>query len=143
MASGVKVADECISAYQEIKLGHKWRYVIYRLSDDLRTVIVQERAGKNKSYNDFVETLHEAEQMKQCRYAVYDVEYMHNDMQRSKLAFFLWSPETATIKQKMVYTSTKDALKQKLVGLGVEIQSTDDTELALTYILEKCKDKSF
>ena len=43
-ASGVSVADECLAAYNEIKLGHKHKYIIYKLSPDLREVIVAKKA---------------------------------------------------------------------------------------------------
>ncbi|CAI9730025.1 actophorin-like [Octopus vulgaris] len=142
MSSGVTVADEVLDAFQEIKLKHKHRYVIFRLSEDLKSIVVEERAEKDKTYQDFVEKLQCAAGNHQCRYGVFDMEYKHNDMCRQKLAFFLWSPECATIKQKMIYTSSKACLKSKLQGVGVEIQATDDSELEQTVVLEKCRDKS-
>lgn len=39
------VADECLRVYDEIKMGHRWLYIIYRVSEDLRTIIVEEKAG--------------------------------------------------------------------------------------------------
>ena len=38
---------------------------------------------------------------------------------RTKLVFVVWAPATATIKQKMVTASSKDALKKKLDGFQV------------------------
>lgn len=35
--------DECVEAFQEIKLGHKWQYVIFKLSDDLKKIVVDEK----------------------------------------------------------------------------------------------------
>ena len=46
------------------------------------------------------------------------------------------SPDNAKIKQKMVYTSSKDALKKKLVGLGKEIQANDHGDLAWEHVME-------
>jgi cofilin len=40
------------------------------------------------------------------------------------------SPDTAKIKQKMVFASSKDALRRSLVGIAVEIQGTDPSEVA-------------
>lgn len=42
------------------------------------------------SYNDFVTTLLSTVESKECRYAVYDFEYTHNQMSRQKLVFVLW-----------------------------------------------------
>ncbi|GAB1609639.1 actophorin-like [Argonauta hians] len=142
MSSGVTVSEEVLDAFLDIKLKHKHRYVIFRLSPDLSKIVVEERADKSKTYQDFVMKLKEAADNNQCRYGVFDVEYKHNDMPRQKLAFFLWSPEQATVKQKMVYTSSKSCLKTKLQGIGVEIQATDDSELEQSVLLEKCRDKS-
>lgn len=39
------------------------------------------------------------------------------------------SPDDAKIKQKMLFASSKDALKRSLVGLAVEIQGSDPSEV--------------
>jgi Cofilin/tropomyosin-type actin-binding protein len=40
------------------------------------------------------------------------------------------SPDGAKIKDKMVFASSRDALRRSLVGIAVEIQGTDDSEVA-------------
>ncbi|KAL5009286.1 hypothetical protein ScPMuIL_014867 [Solemya velum] len=141
MASGVAVHDECVEAFTKIKLGHKFKYIIFRLSDDLKKIIVEESGGLEKTYDDFVNKLREAEGKRECRYGVFDVKFTFNNMQREKLAFFLWSPDCATIKQKMLYTSSMKALKNKLVGIHVEVQCNDESDLALSHVLEKCTER--
>jgi len=43
------------------------------------------------TYENFVEDLKEAEELRQCRYGVFDAEYKLKDGQsRQKLVFFLW-----------------------------------------------------
>lgn len=42
------------------------------------------------------------------------------------------SPDEAKIKTKMVYASSKDALRRALVGIASEIQGTDHSEIAYT-----------
>ena len=58
-------------------------------------------------------------------FRIYDVE-MKIDMgsglpagTRTKLTFIVWAPSTASIKQKMVSASSKDALKKKFDGVQV------------------------
>ena len=46
------------------------------------------------------------------------------------------SPEAAAIKQKMLYTSSKDYLKKALVGVGKEIQACDYGDLDWTSVLD-------
>jgi len=132
MASGVPVNDNCLSEYQALKLGHKHTYIIYNLSKDL-TEIVVEKTSKTSDYDDFLHDLPEAE----CRWAVYDFEYLKEGGKRNKLVFFSWSPDTARIKQKMLFASSKDALRRALVGIAVEIQGTDSSEVDYESVLEK------
>lgn len=47
------------------------------------------------------------------------------------------SPDSAKIKPKMLYASSKDALRKKLVGVASEIQCTDLSEIAYDTVLEK------
>ena len=49
---------------------------------------------------------------------------------RSKLILMIWCPDTAKIKKKMIYSSSFDALKHALVGIGKYIQVG-----SFTYIL--------
>jgi len=49
------------------------------------------------------------------------------------------SPDTATIKQKMLYSSSKDALKKAFgEGIAKEIQANDHGDLAWSNVLEIC-----
>ena len=44
-----------------------------------------------ESYNDFVDDLKDAESKRECRYGVFDAEFLlANGQKRSKLIFFLW-----------------------------------------------------
>lgn len=82
---------------------------------------------------------------------MYDFEYEKgNDGKRNKLCFYAWyvfcvvlslgdecadrvsnrSPDNAKIKEKMVYASSKDALRRSLDGIATEIQGTDFSEVA-------------
>jgi len=131
------VNPECATAFNDIKIGHKFRYIIYSLSDDLKQIRVLKTAPPSATFEQFVEELKDAETQQQCRYAIFDAEYKLKDGQnRTKLVFFLWSPEAATVKQKMVYTSSKDALKRALVGIGKEIQACDYGDLEWSSVLE-------
>lgn len=40
------------------------------------------------------------------------------------------SPDDAKIKQKMLFASSKEALRRSLVGIAVEIQGTEFSEVA-------------
>lgn len=137
MSSGVTVHSDCVPVFNDLKIGHKYRYIIYALTDDLHQITVLKTAAPDASYDAFVEEFKEAEEKRQCRYGVYDAEYKLNDGQtRQKLVFFLWSPENATIKQKMIYTSSKEYLRKALVGIGKEVQACDYGDLTWASVLE-------
>lgn len=40
------------------------------------------------------------------------------------------SPDTARIKSKMLYASSKEAIKKVLMGVGIHLTATDASELA-------------
>ena len=39
------VCDDCVKVFFEIKRDHKWNYVIYKITDDLKNIVVEERGG--------------------------------------------------------------------------------------------------
>ena len=43
--------DDCKKMFTDIKLGRKYRYVVYRLTDDLSKVVVESTAGVGKFCN--------------------------------------------------------------------------------------------
>lgn len=47
---------------------------------------------------------------------------------------FYRSPDTAKVRSKMLYASSKDRFKRELDGIQVELQATDPTEMGLDVI---------
>ena len=45
--------------------------------------------------------------------------------------YIIRTPDTSKIRQKMVYASSKEAIRRKLVGIAIEIQGTDASEVSL------------
>ncbi|KAF8628666.1 hypothetical protein AX15_003796 [Amanita polypyramis BW_CC] len=132
-ASGVGVDSICLETYQHLKLGKKIKYIIFSLNKT-NTEITVEKTSESKEYDDFLGDLPETE----CRWAVYDLEFEKEGAgKRNKLVFVSWSPDDAKIKQKMLFASSKDALRRSLVGISVEIQGTDLSEVALEAVLDK------
>ncbi|CCK70556.1 cofilin KNAG_0E02970 [Huiozyma naganishii CBS 8797] len=132
--SGVSVADESLAAFNDLKLGKKYKFVLFALNDD-KTAIVVKETSTDDSYDAFLEKLPEND----CLYAVYDFEYeiSGSEGKRSKIIFYTWSPDTAPIRSKMVYASSKDALRRALNGISTDVQGTDFSEVAYDTVLEK------
>jgi len=143
MASGVQVADECSSAFLDIKRGKVYRYLIFHIKDE-RQICIESFGPREKSYSDFLEVLEEIGP-NECRYALFDFEYDHlcqgtsEQMKRTKLVMLSWCPDTAKIKKKMLYSSSWDALKKAFEGVGKYVQATDMSEASYDAVLEKCK----
>lgn len=135
--SGATVAQECIQTYNDLKLAKKYKYIIFKLSDDNKEIVVEE-ASNNKDWEAFREKLIGATTKSKTgavgkgpRYAVYDVEYelASGEGTRNKITFIAWSPDDAGVMAKMVYASSKEALKRSLTGLAAEIQANDADDI--------------
>ncbi|KAI1461066.1 hypothetical protein F4805DRAFT_312636 [Annulohypoxylon moriforme] len=79
--SGATVSQDCITAYNDLKLAKKYKYIVFKLSDDNREIVVEE-ASDNKDWEAFREKLVNATTKSKSgavgkgpRYAVYDFEY--------------------------------------------------------------------
>eukprot|EP00918_Siedleckia_nematoides_P006924 GHVU01015025.1.p3 GENE.GHVU01015025.1~~GHVU01015025.1.p3 ORF type:complete len:126 (+),score=26.98 GHVU01015025.1:162-539(+) len=117
--SGVGVADKCVEEWQLMKLKKKYSYILFKIDD---TQVVVDKCEKGE-YADFCKNLPRDD----CRYAVCDVPTKSH----SKLCFFLWNPDGANVKSKMIYAASKDAISKKLDGIAKSLQATDDDDLKL------------
>lgn len=142
MASGVTVSDEVLSKYQLIKKGKSMRYVIYHIKDE-KIIDIEKTGDRDASYDDYLNDLTSCGP-DECRYGLYDIEYEHtcqgtSDQKKQKLFLMCWCPDTAKIKKKMLYSSSFDALKSALDGIGKYIQATDMAEASYEIVLEKIR----
>jgi len=113
-------------------LKKKYKYIIYKISNDLTEIVIDSTGDLD--YEDFLGVLPEEE----CRWAIYDFEYEKEGAgRRNKITFLSWSPDNAKIKQKMLFASSRDALKRSLTGVAIEIQGSDLSEVSYEVVLEK------
>ncbi|KAF8000649.1 hypothetical protein HF325_004438 [Metschnikowia pulcherrima] len=128
------VADESLAAFNDLKLGKKSKFIIFALNAE-KTQIVVDKTSSDDDYESFLAELPEDE----CKYAVYDFEYEigGGEGKRTKIVFYTWSPDTAPVRSKMVYASSKDALRRALNGIAADIQGTDFSEVAYDSVLER------
>nr|XP_012423202.1 PREDICTED: cofilin-1 isoform X2 [Odobenus rosmarus divergens] len=130
MASGVAVSDGVIKVFNDMKVRKsstpeevkkRKKAVLFCLSEDKKNIILEE--GKeilvgdvgqtvDDPYATFVKMLPD----KDCRYALYDATYETKESKKEDLVFIFWAPESAPLKSKMIYASSKDAIKKKLTG---------------------------
>ncbi|KAG0081959.1 cofilin [Linnemannia elongata] len=133
--SGVKVHPDCVEIFQELKRGKTHKYIIYKISDDLESIEVVKKSA-DEDYDSFLTELPSDD----CRWAIYDFAFKAPDGgDRNKIVFYSWSPDSAKIKPKMLYASSKDGLRKALNGIAAEIQGTDYDEVAYETVLERIR----
>ncbi|KAK4349099.1 hypothetical protein RND71_031854 [Anisodus tanguticus] len=130
-ASGMAVHDDCKLRFLELKAKRTHRFIVFKIEEKQKQVVVEKVGEPTESYEDFAANLPENE----CRYAVYDFDFVTaENCQKSRIIFIAWSPDTARVRSKMIYASTKERFKRELDGIQVELQATDPTEMGLDVI---------
>ncbi|XP_072975369.1 actin-depolymerizing factor 7-like isoform X1 [Typha angustifolia] len=130
-ASGMAVDDDCKLKFLELKAKRTYRYIIYKIDEKSKHVVVEKLGEPTLSYDDFTAGLPSNE----CRYAIYDFDFVtEENCQKSKIFFIAWSPDIARVRSKMLYASSKERFKRELDGIQVELQATDPTEMGLDVI---------
>ncbi|KAM2648107.1 hypothetical protein TB1_001276 [Malus domestica] len=125
------VHDECKIKFLELKAKRTYRFIVYKIEEKQNEVIVEKLGQPTDSYEDFSASLPANE----CRYAVYDFDYVtEENCRKSRIIFVAWSPDTAKVRSKMIYASSKDTFKRELDGIQMELQTTDPTEVGLDVI---------
>ncbi|GFP83361.1 actin-depolymerizing factor [Phtheirospermum japonicum] len=133
-SSGMGVADHSKNTYMELQRKKVYRYVIFKIDEKKKEIVVEKTGGPAESYQDFAASLPEND----CRYAVYDFDYVTSEnCQKSKIFFVAWSPSTSRIRSKMLYATSKGRFSRELGGIHYEIQATDPTEMDLDVIRER------
>ncbi|XP_018422547.1 PREDICTED: cofilin-2 [Nanorana parkeri] len=136
MASGVTVNDEVLKVFNDMKVRKsqtaeevkkRKKAVLFCLSPDKKEIIVEaERqilvgdigSTVEDPYRTFVNLL----PLDDCRYGLYDATYETKESKKEDLVFIFWAPDNAPLKSKMIYASSKDAIKKKFTGIKHEWQ---------------------
>ncbi|KAE8099441.1 hypothetical protein FH972_017423 [Carpinus fangiana] len=130
-ASGMAVHDECKLKFLELKAKRTYRFIVFKIEEKQKQVIVEKVGEPAQSYEDFTASLPADE----CRYAVYDFDFVtEENCQKSRIFFIAWCPDTSRVRSKMIYASSKDRFKRELDGIQIELQATDPTEMGLDVI---------
>ncbi|CAM8986218.1 unnamed protein product [Rhodiola kirilowii] len=123
------VHDDCKMKFVELKAKRNYRFIIFKIED--QQVVVEKLGSPEETYEDFTNSLPANE----CRYAVFDFDFITDEnCQKSKIFFIAWSPDASRVRSKMVYASSKDRFKRELYGIQVELQATDPSEMSLDIV---------
>ncbi len=131
--SGVAVGEECVKCYEAMKMGRKLKYATFKVNDTLTEIVVDKTGEPGTEFDEFVGQFPE----KDCRYGIIDIDYEHDGCKKSRIVFVFWSPDTANIRSKMVYASSKEAMRRQLAGIMCEMQCNDISDLTMEEMTEK------
>ena len=133
---GMRVQQECLRSFMEMKWKKQSRYVVYKIDEKSREVLVDKMGRPGEGYEGLAASLPTDD----CRYAVFDFDFLSVDnCQKSKIFFITWSPAASRIRSKILYATSKQGLRRLLEGIHYEVQATDPTEMGFDLIKERAK----
>ncbi|KAH0488925.1 MAG: hypothetical protein KVP17_004078, partial [Porospora cf. gigantea B] len=94
----LKISSEVTDAFQALKMKRKYQWIIMKLSDDGKEVVVEVTETTEKTADSLCAKLPTDD----SRFIVWD--------HKGKIVYILWSPDSASVKAKMTYAQTSQTL---------------------------------
>lgn len=86
-ASGFAVDDDCKLKFLDLKAKRTYRFIVFKIEEKLKQVVVEKLGEPAQSYEEFTASLPADE----CRYAVYDFDFVTaENCQKSRIFFIAW-----------------------------------------------------
>ena len=130
--NGPQPSAETKAVAQSFSKDRAFRYVIFKLTDNLAQIEPEKPAPISATYQDFLKALPQ----NQPRYALYYLDAKENKG-KSKIVFISWAPDHSKIKDKMAYNSSRNVIRAVCSGVELETQGTNLDELSYAKLLEK------
>jgi cofilin len=106
--SGIAVTEDAVNLFYLMRLKATYKWAMWQVDDSGQSVVIAAVGDKQSSWADFLAALPDAD----CRYGVFDFDFTTPDGQKlHKMIFLNWAPDSARVKAKMMYASTKDFFK--------------------------------
>jgi len=140
--SGVKLDDACKTKYEEVQKKHLHRYVTFHIKDD-KEIVVDKVGARDATFNEFIDAVKQKDgSSEDCRYAILDYEFTLEAQgteasQRDAIMLFMYCPENARIKKKMIYSSSFDTVKRAFNGIKKAVNINDESDLTEEFVKEK------
>lgn len=132
--AGIHTPDEVLAAFKEMQIKNKFHYIIFGIKNKKHVYVDHsaEQEAEEWDWDNFVEKLSESGEP---RFATVDFHYKSKDgLDKTKLLFVAWTPETSRPGDKMLYASTKEGFKNKLDGVQKVLQANDEAELEYDHV---------
>jgi len=130
--TGITVSDEVVAEFNEFKLKRTpYKFILYKIEGDS---VVKDVGLESGDFDEFVGAL-----SSEPRFIVADFAYETTDGRPTdKVVFISWIPDDASVRFKMKYSGTKEALKSAFVGISVNLNATGFDEITHDIIIEAC-----
>jgi cofilin len=146
MSTGCNVTEPVVLQYNEFKLQRPpfdYRYFTYQIEGE-EDIIIEGTGERDESWGDFVEVmtgfdlsdLSRSRPRGRCRYGIFDMSAIHQ-LPNPTMVFVTWCPEDAPVREKMVYSGSKEMIKRVLVGTHLHVNATSIEELFLNTVNEQ------
>lgn len=100
--TGMWVTDECKNSFMEMKWKKVHRYIVFKIDEGSKLVTVDKVGGPGEGYDELAASLPTDD----CRYAVFDFDFVTNDnCRKSKIFFIAWSALLASSSCSIPYSS--------------------------------------
>ncbi|XLR00717.1 hypothetical protein S83_066915 [Arachis hypogaea] len=81
------VHDDCKLRFLELKTKRTHRFIVFKIEENQKQVIVEKLGEPAQGYEDFAACLPHNE----CRYAIYDFEFLtEGNVPKSRIFFIAW-----------------------------------------------------
>ena len=108
--------DDCKLKFLELKAKRTFRYIIFKIEEKQKEVIVEKVGEPTENHDDFAASLPDNE----CRYAVFDYDFVTaENCQKSRIFFIAWY-HTYTYINLYVYNILKEILFLNLGRLTLQ-----------------------
>ncbi|XP_073337962.1 non-muscle cofilin 1-like [Pagrus major] len=137
MTSGVKCTEQVKEICKNIRVvkndadqQKRIRMVVFQIKDnciDVTKCICEEELSGKDCFSSFQDTMAEGE----CCYILYDCHFDTKECKnKEELVFLTWCSENASIKDKMCYAASKDALKKCVGSIKHNLELTEKADCA-------------
>mmetsp|Transcript_73757 Transcript_73757/g.210334 ORF Transcript_73757/g.210334 Transcript_73757/m.210334 type:complete len:140 (+) Transcript_73757:212-631(+) len=135
--TGITVPDEVQGLFNDFKLKRTPHFAMFfKIEGD--EVVEDTEMHVPKEGSDFDSILEKLDESTP-RYVVIDFNYETTDGRPAdKIIFVAWIPDTCKIKDKMKYSGTKESVKSAFVGIAVNINATDMSEVTVEEVTAAC-----
>jgi len=130
----MEVHDDVLKVYDELRLGHKWHYIIYKI-ENKKTIIVESKLSSEEKFE--YSAFHKlVSAFQEPRFIVLDFHYSPEAGRTAeKVMFITWSPDRCGVQMKMTYAAAKEDFKKQLNGIAKAHNATDQRELEYNELL--------